>query len=255
MSIGRVLISGGSGYQARFIIERLREKYELTILDRVKPGGGCSDLAFVEGDVTKYDDVRRACEGQDAVVHLIALVRERGGKTASDFADIMVKGTWHVAQACVEQGVKRLVNISSIIAIGMLNAEDMPYASDAPCKFAEGDFYYCLAKHLGEDIAKAYHQAHGLEVFNLRPGVIAGDGVNQGPQVPESPKDHWFIYVDPRDVAQGVEAALTSSAAQGCYNLVAGRADSGDEWQNAVGEIGYDPQHNWPEIPEKGGKE
>ncbi len=38
------------------------------------------------------------------------------------------------------------------------------------------------------------------------PGVIAGDGLNRDPQ-PEWAKGqppHWFVYVDPRDVAQAV---------------------------------------------------
>ena len=248
MSIRRVLISGGSGYQAGFVIDRLRPNYDLTVFDRMPPPGH-ADIPFVKGDVTCYDDVRRACEGQDAVVHLIALVRERMGQPAAAFADIMVKGTWHVAEACVEQGVKRLVNFSSVIATGPPGEPNTPRPVDAPCQFIESDLYYCLSKHFGEDIGNAYHRAHDLEVIHLRPGVIAGDGLNPGPQAPDSPRDYWFLYVDPRDVAQAVEAALTSSRSHGCFNIVAGRSDSAYDWQTAARELGYHPQHNWSDIP------
>ena len=253
MSTRRVLISGASGYQAGFVIDRLRPHCALTLFDRVPPAGERADLPFVQGDVTCYDDVRRACEGQDAAVHLIALVRERMGQPVAAFSDVMVKGTWHVAQACVEQSVKRLVNISSVVAIGSPRASDMPYAIDAPCRFAESDLSYGLAKHLSEEIGNAYHQAHGLDVFHLRPGVIDGDGLNPGPQAPEQPQEHWFLYVDPRDVAQAVEAALVSPLSHGCFNIVAGRADAAHDWQTAARQLGYEPQHNWPEIPRSGG--
>ena len=253
MSNRRVLITGASGYQACFIVDRLRERCDLTLFDRVPPDGARSGLPFVQGDVTCYDDVRRACEGQDAVVHLIALVRERAGQPEAAFADVMVKGTWHVAQACVEHGVKRLVNISSIVSIGPPREEAMPYAVDAAPRFGEGDFPYALAKHLGERVGDAYHQAHELEVVHLRPGVIAGGGLNAGPKAPDSPRDHWFLYVDPRDVAQAVEAALDSSVSHGRFNIVAGRADSAYDWQTAAEELGYRPQHNWPDIPQSGG--
>ena len=42
----------------------------------------------------------------------------------------------------------------------------------------------------------------------MRPGVIAGDGLNPGPSEPENVTDPWFVYVDPRDVAQCVVKLL-----------------------------------------------
>ena len=36
----------------------------------------------------------------------------------------------------------------------------------------------------------------------------------------------------------------------GAYNAVAGRADSRFAWEQAEEDLGYSPEHNWPEIPE-----
>jgi len=249
MNLQKVLITGAAGYLARFVIERLRERHALTLFDRVEPK---SDLPFMQGDVTDYADVERACAGQDAVAHLVALVRERFDKPPWMFADVMVKGTWNVAEACVRQGVKRLVNISSIIAIGWPERTDRPYRIGDPAQFRAGDLSYCLAKHLGEEIGHAYHQAHGLSVIHLRPGVIAGDGLNPGPQPPANPSAPWFTYVDPRDVAQAVERALETDVAYGRYNIVASRRDALFDWTQARDEIGYRPEHNWPEIGDGG---
>jgi uronate dehydrogenase len=252
-TVRKVLVTGAAGYQAGFVIERLRRHFALTLFDRVPPPVGRDNLPFVCGDITDGEAVRGACRGQDAVVHLVALVRERADKPAALFADVMVKGTWHVAQACVEEGVGRLVNLSSIAVTWPKEpVSDRPMSPDAPFRFIPGDLYYRMAKVLGEQVCDAYHDAHGLSVIHLRPGVIAGDGLNPGPlpAAAVAPTGRWFIYVDPRDVAQAVDAALSAQVSYGRYHIVAGRRDSLFEWQSAARQIGYAPAHNWPEIPQ-----
>lgn len=255
MTINNVLITGAAGYLAGFVIERLRAHYDLTLTDRVEPkeqpsGPSLQGLPFILGDITSYPDVERVCAGQDAVVHLVALVRERFDKPAWLFADVMVKGTWNVAEACVKQGVKRLVNISSIVQCGRPLHTDRPYRVGDPSQFHQGDLYYCLAKHLGEEIGNAYHQAHGLNVIHLRPGVIAGDGLNRGPQAPETPSNKpWFMYVDPRDIAQAVERALETEVACGSFHVVAGRQDALFDWTQTAQALGYHSEYTWPDIP------
>ncbi len=249
----KVLITGASGYLGGFVVERLRQRYELTLADIKPPWWDHGDLRFVPMDVTDYAQVEAACEGQDGVVHLVAYVRDRFDKAAGQMCDVMVKGTWHVAEACVRKGVGRLVNVSSVIACGSMPTCDEPYRVTDPPQFREGDFFYCLSKHLGEQVCFAYHQAHGLNVLSLRPGVIAGDGLNPGPEQYENPGRPWFIYVDPHDVAQAVDLAVAAEHVSfGCYNIVATRRDSLFDWSEAERDLGYRAEYTWPEIPETG---
>ena len=250
MSIEKILITGASGYLAQFIIDRLHSEYQLTLTDLVEPDRAFADTTFIKADVTNAAEIEAVCAGQDAVVHLVALVRGRSDKPLSLFADVMVKGTWNVAEACVKQGVQKLVNISSISACPPAPSAKLPYKVDDDFQFGGGDLYYALAKYLGEQIGAAYHQAHGLDVIHVRPGVIAGDGQNPGPSAPDVVTDPWFVYVDPRDVAQCVVRAIeTQKVRYGSYNAVAGRADSRFSWKQAEDDLGYSPEHNWPEIP------
>ena len=250
MSIEKILITGASGYLAQFIIDQLHGEYQLTLTDLVEPDRAFADTTFIKADVTNAAEIEAVCAGQDAVVHLVALVRGRSDKPLSLFADVMVKGTWNVAEACVKQGVQKLVNISSISACPPAPSAKLPYEVDDDFQFGGGDIYYALAKYLGEQIGAAYHQAHGLDVIHVRPGVIAGDGQNPGPSAPDVVTDPWFVYVDPRDVAQCVARAIeTQKVRYGSYNAVAGRADSRFAWKQAEDDLGYSPEHNWPEIP------
>ena len=250
MSIEKILITGASGYLAQFIIDQLHSEYQLTLTDLVEPDRAFADTTFIKADVTNTAEIEAVCAGQDAVVHLVALVRGRSDKPASLFADVMVKGTWNVAEACVKQSVQKLVNISSISACPPAPSAKLPYEVDDDFQFGGGDLYYALAKYLGEQIGAAYHQAHGLDVIHVRPGVIAGDGQNPGPSAPDVVTDPWFVYVDPRDVAQCVVRAIeTQKVRYGSYNAVAGRTDSRFSWKQAEDDLGYSPEHNWPEIP------
>src|SRR5579871_3207544 len=246
----RVLLIGASGYLAGFVADRLhRAGYYLRGFDRVPPPDGCPLDEFVTGDITRYDDVQRAMEGQQAAVHLAALVRGRNEQPLERFVDVMVKGTWFVAEAGAEAGITRLVAISSIVAIGPPLPLDRPIGEDDPPHLGGADLYYQLSKWLGEEIGRAYGQARDLVVIHLRPGVIAGDGVNPGPTLPAPPQRYWFTYVDPRDVAQAVEGALRSaSVRQSSYFIVADHPHLAYDISAARRDLGYAPVYNWPDL-------
>jgi nucleoside-diphosphate-sugar epimerase len=141
-----------------------------------------------------------------------------------------------------------VVNISSVVAGGWPSSQSAPYRAEQKAYFSETDLFYSLAKNLGESIGNAYHQAHGLDVIHLRPGMIAGDGANAEPPL-QAAAPFWFIHVAPEDVAQAVEAALETKLKHGTFQIVAGREDALFDWQEAAQEIGYTPSHNWPSIP------
>ena len=178
MAIAKVLITGGAGFLSGFIIDALKENYQLTLFDRVSMD---TDLPFIQGDICDLATIDQACHGQDAVVHTVALVRDRSEKAVSDFADVMVKGTWHVLEACARQRIRRLVNISSVVADGSTAPSPQPRLPGESVAYSAGDLPYCISKKIGELLSSAYGQAHGTSAIQLRPGVIAGDGANPGP--------------------------------------------------------------------------
>jgi NADH dehydrogenase len=68
---------------------------------------GC-DLA--QGDVTDADSIRRAVEGSEVVVHLVAIIQ---GKP-EQFERVMVQGTRNVVEAAKEAGIRRFVHMSAL---------------------------------------------------------------------------------------------------------------------------------------------
>ncbi len=166
----RVVIVGASGYLAGFVADRLHQAgYLVRGFDRVPPPEDRPVDDIVVGDITRYDDVRRALDGQDAVVHLAALVRGRHEQSLERFADVMVKGTWFVADVAASTGIQRLVSMSSIAALGAPLPPERPFREDDLPRLGGSDLSYQLGKWLGEEIGRAYSQARGLSVVHLRP--------------------------------------------------------------------------------------
>jgi NAD+ dependent glucose-6-phosphate dehydrogenase len=233
----RVLITGAAGYLGGFVVRRLAPWCALRLFDLQAPvaptGAEC-----VRGDISDYDAVRAACAGQEAVVHLVALVRGREREPPTRYLDVMVKGTHAVCEGCVAAGVRRLVNVSSI-AVRPWDRLPLPTPELPPGDFRAGDLQYQLAKSLGEEIGRAYHEAHGLEVLHLRPGIIEGDGANPGPTPPPDGRPHWNAYVRPEEVAQAVEGALHAGARYGVYQIVSGGPHATHDVAAARRDLGY----------------
>lgn len=150
-----ILITGATGFVGRHLVARLRERDEplrLLVRDPTEARsvrGPSVELA--SGDVTDPASLRRAMEGADAVIHLVAIIFEKGNRT---FERIIAQGTRNVVAAAGAAGVKRFILMS---ANGARNNPRYPYL---------------LAKWQGEQAAIE----SGIPYSILRPSVIFGSG-------------------------------------------------------------------------------
>jgi len=78
----KILVTGGAGYVGTSLIPQLLEKgHKVRILDNLMFGGepivqffGHKEFEFQNGDIRNMEDVKKAVAGQDAVIHLAAIV-------------------------------------------------------------------------------------------------------------------------------------------------------------------------------------
>lgn len=105
----RVLVTGATSLLGGAMVERLSKRGdEVTVFQRGHSGLAVSE---VRGDVASTDDVQRAVEGQQAVVHLAAKVAAIGPWV--DFERVNVSGTATLIAAAQGAGVGRFVHVSS----------------------------------------------------------------------------------------------------------------------------------------------
>jgi len=153
-----LLITGGTGFVGGYILEALEGKLPRNQVRILARGGkdlaklGAQGYNTVPGSVTNKDDVKRAMQGVDAVIHLVAIIREDKAK-GQTFERVIGEGTENVAQGAKEVGVKRIIFMS---ALGATN-ESTPYYSN---------------KIRGEKAVKA----SGIPYTIFRPSFLIGPG-------------------------------------------------------------------------------
>jgi uncharacterized protein YbjT (DUF2867 family) len=121
-----ILVTGGTGFVGPKVVHALRSRdlpVRCLVRDRARgktlEAWGCE---LAEGDVTDPHSVRRAVDGCDTVVHLVAIIQGR----PEDFERIMIGGTRNLLAAAKEAGVRRFVLMSALGAQEP-NEDSVPY--------------------------------------------------------------------------------------------------------------------------------
>lgn len=162
---GKVFITGGSGTLGKAIIRRAHDldwPCEITVFSRdpmkqfpIKkeyPG-----VRFLVGDVTDYVVLANAMAGHDIVLHLAAQKHIPVGEfNVMQTISVNLQGSINVAEACVQNLVKKCVGISTDKVVHSVNT-------------------YGATKYLMEKVFQEYATMQSLTKFNLvRYGNVLG---------------------------------------------------------------------------------
>lgn len=166
----RVLVTGGIGLIGHTVVKRLQNKgWDVKVID-IAPQTELPDSVYSVCDITDYDSLREKMKGCDAVVHMAAL-RSPYYAQAPEVFRINVQGTFNVFEAAAKQGIKRVVQASSINAIGCAwNISDFspqyfPIDENLP-KYTSDVYSY--SKELIESIGDYYWRRDGISGTALR---------------------------------------------------------------------------------------
>jgi len=191
------------------------------------------------GDICQTDILNSALNGADGVFHLAALWLLQCHDFPRAAFDVNIQGTFNVLEACVRQGVKRLVYSSSASVYG--DAVEDPMTEDHP--FLNKNFYGAT-KIAGEAMARAFHHRFGLDYVGLRYMNVYGprqdyrgayiavmmkmlDAIDRG----EGPTilgdgSEAFDFVAVEDCARANLCAMKSVAVDRFYNVGTGTRTS-----------------------------
>lgn len=118
-----ILVTGASGFVGRHVVQALLSSgKDVRALVRDPQKAASLGCELVEGDMTDAASLRRAVEGVEAVVHLVAV---RQGKEEK-FQRVMVQGGRDLLDAAKEAGVKRFLLMSALGA-SEENKDLVPY--------------------------------------------------------------------------------------------------------------------------------
>ena len=166
-----VLVTGGSGMIGSYVVrELIAHHHQVTIFSR-SPQAQHGVRAFA-GDALNIAQLKAACRGKDAIVHLAAIPNLQR-YPPERVLQVNVMGTIHVLEAAVQEGVAQVVLASSNAATGYWRRHEippdyLPLDEEHPCRPRDA---YALSKCLNELTCRSYTAAHGVRTICLR---IAG---------------------------------------------------------------------------------
>ncbi len=189
----RVLLTGAGGGVGAGLRKLLKPVYsELRLSDISKPKDLRPDEPFVAADLARIDEVEKAVDGVEGIIHL-------GGHSVEGSWDTILQaniiGCYNLFEAARRKGVKRVVFASSNHAIGFYPRHHH-IGVDVPVR---PDSRYGVSKAFGEALGALYSNKHGLRVLCLRIGNYGDRPVD---------KRRLSIWISPEDLAQLVRIGL-----------------------------------------------
>lgn len=174
----KILVTGASGFLGFWVVERLAsEGHQIRIL--IRKSSATDELEKFKpekafGDVTDLESVVAAAKNVDCVFHLAGLIAyKRSDRAAMEKVNIL--GTHNVIEACKLNGVKKLVYLSSVVAIGA-SFDGKPLNEDSPYNIAHLNLGYFETKHLAENLIRAAVDRGEIDAVMINPSTIYGGG-------------------------------------------------------------------------------
>ncbi|OBG73731.1 MULTISPECIES: NAD-dependent epimerase/dehydratase family protein [unclassified Mycobacterium] len=198
---------------------------------------GWTKTTYQQGDILDREAVDALVAQADVVIHLAFIIM--GSREES--ARINLQGTRNVFEAtAASPRTRRLVYTSSVAAYGYHTDNPVPLTEDVPTR-GSAEHYYSAQKAACEELLAEITADSSLEVFVLRPCIVAGPNAtaladampwNQlpapvravvkavpilKPVVPDPGIPLQLVHHD--DVATAIALAATTPAPPGVYNI------------------------------------
>jgi len=240
-----VLVTGGSGYIAGFVIQDLLVQghhVRATLRSKARAdevrdwlGGVAHDpgrLSFVEADLSSDAGWAEAVDGASFVQHVASPIPTVNPRDEDELIRPARDGTLRVLRAARNAGVRRVVITSSIAAIAYGHgSREIPFteADWTDITRTDDSSAYERSKTIAERAAWDWHTREGgaLELATVNPGAVLGPVLGRDfsaslaivvklmdGSAPAIPRYGWPI-VDVRDVADLHLRAMTDPAAAG----------------------------------------
>ncbi|MDQ6822019.1 MAG: SDR family NAD(P)-dependent oxidoreductase [Actinomycetota bacterium] len=170
----RILVTGGAGTIGSHIVDQLVDAgaAEIVVLDNFVRGRqqnlaralATGPVRVIEGDIRDRQLLSRAMCDIDVVFHQAAIRITQCVEEPRLALEVLVDGTFNVAEAAARAGVGKLVAASSASVYGL--AEQFP-TTEVHHPYAN-DTFYGAAKTFNEGMLRSFHATTGLDYVALR---------------------------------------------------------------------------------------
>jgi nucleoside-diphosphate-sugar epimerase len=220
-----IFITGASGLLGASLIETLFATHDSASNLQVRalyrkqiPAIPYADkIDWIEGDVLDVVVLEKALEGVEQVYHCAAIVSFHP-KLKQKMHATNIDGTANVVNACIDAGIKKLLFVSSVAALGRIR-EDAPINETMNWSEETSNSEYGKTKYLAEmEVWRGIGE--GLDAVIVNPVIILGNGSwhTGSTSIFKSVYNRfpWYTggasgFVDVKDVSNAMTALMNSN--------------------------------------------
>jgi len=171
-----ILVTGGTGLLGSCLIRQLIQEGETVralYRSAIPTFEGADKVEWISGDILDMPSLEEAIQGVTNVYHCAAIVSFHPSRKA-EMHRVNVQGTAHVVNACLDAGVKKLLFVSSVAALGRIR-ENEPIHEGMNWTPESSNSEYGKTKYLAEtEVWRG--MAEGLSMAIVNPVIILGAG-------------------------------------------------------------------------------
>lgn len=244
-----ILITGANGLVGSFLCKELvakgygvralvRETSNQTLLTSVS-----DKMEIVYGDIQDAGSLIDAMQGITCVVHTAAII-SFWNKRNKEMYQTNVIGTKNVVDTALDTGIKKMIHISSVAAIGK-KGTDTDIDEKNNWEESAVNTSYAVTKHQAElELFRAVEE--GLHTVILNPSIILGPGLKGTSSVRlfeyVQQKNKFYTdgdlnYIDVRDVVEAIEYFIANETPSGERYILNGGTISYKKFFNDVASV------------------
>lgn len=163
----KIVLTGATGFIGQHVLPLLHGHEVCIISRKEKPGDWKFGGSWIKGSVSEKEKIQKAFTGADVLINLAAEIKDE-----NLFHQTNIIGTNNLLELCKENGVKRIIHLSSVGVVGMqYSAKDIVVDESTPCNPKNG---YEKTKYESEKRIEAAANEN-MHVVILRPTNVFGD--------------------------------------------------------------------------------
>ena len=177
--MSKVLVTGANGFLGSWLCRRLIDQGH-HVCAIVRKNSDLSELKNLKidyriGDVTDLHSLVDGFQGIDSVFHLAGLIAYK--KSQREMMEkVNVQGTANVLEACRARDIRKLVHLSSVVAVGAGFSPDQILNEESEFNIHHLNLGYFETKKKAEELIQEACAKQRIDAVMLNPSTIYGPG-------------------------------------------------------------------------------
>lgn len=181
----KIFITGGAGFIANTLIQKLVVENEIVVYDNFhRDTISGSEFAnhpkvqIIRGDVLDAAHLTESMKGADVVIHAAGIAGiDTVIKNPVKTMQVNMIGTANMLEAAKENNVQgKVIDFSTSEIFGSMAYKSSETDDTVAGSAGEARWTYAVSKLAGEHLAHSYHSQYGLKTVTVRPFNVYGPG-------------------------------------------------------------------------------